>query len=172
MHLLPIACVAVLPLLLMFAALRDVTSYTIPNWISVAAAAAFLPAALAAHLAPAQIALGLGAGGALLVAGIAMFALRWIGGGDAKLMAAAGVWLGWGAILPFLLWTAVVGGALAVTLLFARKLSVWLPAFAPAWLRRLVTPGENVPYGVAIAAGALAVFPTSPLAAALGHALR
>ena len=157
MHLLPIACVAVLPLLLMFAALRDVTSYTIPNWISVAAAAAFLPAALAAHLAPAQIALGLGAGGALLVAGIAMFALRW---------------LGWGAILPFLLWTAVVGGALAVTLLFARKLSVWLPAFAPAWLRRLVTPGENVPYGVAIAAGALAVFPTSPLAAALGHALR
>lgn len=172
MHLLEIACLAVLPLLLLFAALRDVTSYTIPNWVSIAAAAAFLPAALAAHLAPAQIAFGLVAGVALLAAGIAMFALRWIGGGDAKLMAAASVWLGWSAILPFLLWTAVVGGALAVTLLLVRKLSLWLPAFAPAWLRRLVTPGENVPYGVAIAAGALVVFPSTPLAAALGHALR
>ena len=32
-------------------------------------------------------------------------------------------------------------------------------------------PGEGVPYGVAIAAGALATFPQTPYAAALGWAL-
>lgn len=153
----------VLPLLLLVAALCDATSYTIPNWISVATLLAFAPAAMVGHLPLAHIALALSAGGVLLMAGIVMFALRWIGGGDAKLMAAAGVWLGWSALVPFLMWTAVTGGALALTLLFARKLSMWLPASTPAWARRLATPGENVPYGVAIAIGALAAFPASPL---------
>jgi len=34
----------------------------------------------------------------------------------------------------------------------------------PGWFGRLATPGENVPYGVAIAVGALAAFPASSLA--------
>ena len=38
----------------------------------------------------------------------------------------------------------------------------------PPWLARLARPGEGVPYGVAIAAGALAVFPSTPFAAGLG----
>ena len=169
MHLLQAASLLVFPLLLLIAALRDVTSYTIPNRLSIAAAVAFFPAALLAGLAPVQITLAVALGVVALGVGIAMFALRWIGGGDAKLMAACGLWLGWSAFAPFLAWTAVAGGALAVTLLFARKMSDWMPAQAPAWLKRLVTPGENVPYGVAIAVGALAVFPSSPFAAALGH---
>lgn len=36
----------------------------------------------------------------------------------------------------------------------------------PAWVGRLATPGENVPYGVAIAVGALAAFPACALMAA------
>ena len=51
---------------------------------------------------------------AALVAGMAMFALGWIGGGDAKLFAACGLWLGGAAIFPFLAWTAIAGGGLAV----------------------------------------------------------
>jgi Flp pilus assembly protein protease CpaA len=35
---------------------------------------------------------------------------------------------------------------------------------APAWARRLATPGESAPYGVAIAVGALAAFAVHPLA--------
>ena len=161
------AYLAAFPLLLLIAALHDLSAFTIPNWISLATVAGFVCAAFCAHMPPVQIAMGLGVGSALLVAGIGMFALRWIGGGDAKLMAAAGVWLGWSAVLPFLLWTAVVGGALAVGLLVARKLSGWLPARTPAWMRRLATPGENVPYGVAIAVGARAAFPASPFISVL-----
>ena len=103
------------------AALSDATSMTIPNWISAALVLVFLPAALLAH-APAgeigwSLALGLGA----LVAGVGMFALRWIGGGDAKLFAAGALWLGPAGAAPFLLWTAVAGGVLALGLISARR---------------------------------------------------
>jgi prepilin peptidase CpaA len=76
----------------------------------------------------------------------------------------AGLWMGLGALLPYLLVTALAGGALAVTLLALR--SVWVRPIAargPGWFGRLATPGENVPYGIAIAFGALAAFPESLL---------
>jgi len=61
------------------------------------------------------------------------------------------------------------GGALAVCLLGLRSTYVrpFVPT-GPAWFARLAQPGENVPYGVAIAFGALMAFPASPLAAHLG----
>ena len=159
--------VAIFPVLVIVAALRDLTSYTIPNWISLAALAAFVPAALLSGLPPAALGIALALGAAALLLGMAMFAFGWIGGGDAKLMAACGVWMGWTAFFPFLLWTAALGGALALTLLVMRKVRFWAPARTPAWALRLATPGENVPYGVAIALGALAVFPSTPVAHAL-----
>jgi prepilin peptidase CpaA len=42
----------------------------------------------------------------------------------------------------------------------------YVPA-GPAWFARLAEPGQNVPYGVAIAVGALVAFPLSTLVA--GH---
>lgn len=156
-------------ILLVTAACRDLATFTIPNWISISALAAFLPAALLLHLPLATIGVALGVGFGALILGIIMFALRWIGGGDAKLMAVCGVWLGWSAFLPFLALTCVAGGVLAVVLLALRNQASWLPVRTPQWLRRLATPGESVPYGVAIAAGALAVLPNSPVAMALGR---
>ncbi len=170
MHLVSLCGLAIFPALVVIAALRDATSYTIPNWISLAAAGLFAPVALAAGVPLPAVGMGLLVGAGALVLGMALFALGWVGGGDAKLMAACGAWLGVASFLPFLTVTAVAGGALALTLLYARKLRDWTPAGAPAWLRRLLTPGESVPYGVAIAAGALLTFPASPVAAALAHA--
>lgn len=164
MQFLQAALLLIFPALVIVAALRDVTSYTIPNWISLVLIAAFGPAALACGLTPSAIGLQLGIGLAALVAGMVMFALGWIGGGDAKLFAAAGLWLGFPAVVTFLMVTAVTGGALAVGLLGLR--SLWLRPYVqsgPAWFGRLATPGENVPYGFAIAAGALAAFPQSAL---------
>jgi prepilin peptidase CpaA len=152
------------PALVITGALRDLTSYTIPNWISGVLILAFFPAALALGLPSAAIGLHAGIGVAALIAGMAMFALGWIGGGDAKLFAAAGLWMGWPASLDYLLVTCVAGGGLALTLLALR--SIHLRNFAqmgPAWFGRLATPGENVPYGAAIAVGALVAFPGSSL---------
>jgi prepilin peptidase CpaA len=102
-----------------------------------------------------------------LAAGMAMFALGWIGGGDAKLFAAAVLWLGWPEAAPFVAVTGLAGGALAVTLLALRSSHVRpFVAAGPAWFSRLAEPGENVPYGLAIAIGALAAFPASPFMAA------
>lgn len=158
------ALLLVFPALVLVAALRDLTSYTIPNWISLALIVAFVPTAMLMGLSLGQIGLCAAVGGAALIAGMAMFALGWIGGGDAKLFAAAGLWLGWPAAVSFLSVTAVAGGALAVLLLLVRRSALQsLLSTGPAWLGRLATTGENVPYGVAIAVGALTAFPSSAL---------
>ena len=161
---------ALFPAGVIVAALKDATSFTIPNWISGLIAAAFFPTALAAHLTLGAVELCLAAGGAALVAGIAMFALRWCGGGDAKLLAASALWLGWQGMAPFLLITGIAGGLLAAGLITARKNVLAGYAHAgPSWLERLLTPGADLPYGLAIAAGALAAFPSSILFEALSR---
>jgi prepilin peptidase CpaA len=167
-HLLQAALAVLFPALVIAAALKDLTSYTIPNRISLALVAAFPVAALACGLPAGELGVHAAAGAAALVAGMAMFALGWIGGGDAKLFAAAALWLGWPAAATYAAWTGVAGGGLALALLALR--SGYLRPYVvtgPAWFSRLAEPGENVPYGVAIAAGALAAFPASPWMAAL-----
>ena len=167
MPLLQAALLTLFPALVIVGALRDATSYTIPNWISGALILAFFPTALALGLTPSAIGMQAGVGAVALVMGMVMFSLGWIGGGDAKLFAAAGLWLGWPAFATYLLVTGVAGGGLAMGLLGLR--SLWVRPYVlngPAWFGRLATPGENVPYGVAIAVGALAAFPASALMAA------
>jgi prepilin peptidase CpaA len=159
-----ISLLLVFPALAIVGALKDLTSYTIPNWISLALVAAFVGAALVvgAPLPVVGLCLAAGLGGLLL--GMAMFAAGWIGGGDGKLFAVCALWLGWPAILPFMLYTGLAGGALTFAILALR--SAWLaPAVAggPAWIRKLGTDGGDLPYGVAIAVGALAAFPQGAL---------
>ena len=154
----------ILPALVIVAGLKDATTFTIPNWISAAAVLAFAPAALAAGADLGQIGVHLGIGALALMVGMGMWALRWIGGGDAKLFAASALWLGWPAIGPYLLVTALAGGALSIAILNLR--AGWARAFVPVgprWVERLREEGGDVPYGVAIAIGALVAFPGSGL---------
>jgi len=162
MDILAFIFLAVLPVLAVVAGLHDLTTFRIPNWIPAVLALAFAPAAFVVGLAPLQMAVHLGVGLAALVVGMGLFALRWVGGGDAKLIAAACLWLGLGGTPPFLIWTTVFGGLLSLALLSARKYVPYAPG-APAWIGKLLEPKGGAPYGVAIAAGALAAFPHSPL---------
>jgi prepilin peptidase CpaA len=145
--------------LVIVAALKDLASFTIPNWISIALALAFAPAAWLAGLSLGAIGVSVAVAFGVLLAAIGMFALGWIGGGDAKLMTAASLWVGLKGLAAFAVWTGVAGGGLALSLLALR--SAWLRPVTiagPAWTRRLATPGEAAPYGVAIAFGALIAF--------------
>ncbi len=156
----------VFPVLVITAALRDLTTFTIPNWISLALLAAFFPAALVSGAGLTQVGICLGIGVAALALGVFMFAMGWIGGGDAKLLAAASLWMGWPQIMPFLVYTALAGGVLAMSLIGLR--SGWVRRYAvsgPSWVGRLAAVDGPAPYGVAIAAGALLAFPQSLLAA-------
>jgi prepilin peptidase CpaA len=161
------AVLLVFPALVILGGARDLVSYRIPNWISLALLAGFALAALAAlvaGVAPSALGLNLAVGAGALVVGAIMFALGWIGGGDAKLFAAAALWIGWPAAGDYVVVTGLAGGALA-TLLLSLRSAIFRPYVlsGPPWFMRLAEPGENVPYGVAIAVGALVAFPGSVL---------
>jgi len=167
MNTLQAALLSLFPALVIIAALTDATSFTIPNRISLLLLAVYLPVSLVLRRPLVEMGLDAGVGMTALVAGMAMFAAGWIGGGDAKLFAACALWLGLTGSPTFLLVTALAGGGLAVLLLNVRSpaLKGYFVA-GPDWLSRLATPGGDVPYGVAIAAGALAAFPHSGMVAA------
>jgi prepilin peptidase CpaA len=153
------------PALMIAAALFDVATMTIPNRISLLLVPTFLVAALLSRMPAGEIGLHVGVGLAALALMIGGFAMGWLGGGDAKLLAAASLWVGPAGAAPFLICTALAGGALALGLVMARSV-VAPPAQGPEWLRRLLTPKGDIPYGVAIAGGALAAIPEAGLAAA------
>ena len=157
---------SLLPALVIVAGLKDLTSMTIPNWISAILVVAFFPVAFMMGLPVLTVATHLGVGLLALFVAAGMFALRWIGGGDAKLMAATCLWLGLGGSGMFLLWTGVMGGLFCLALLFARFHSRPYLLGAPGWVVQLMEPRGDIPYGVAIAAGALMAYPASPLLAA------
>jgi len=158
---------SLLPALAIVAGLKDLTSMTIPNWISGFLILGFFPAAVVVGLPLTTVAMHVGVAIAALLVGMVLFALRWIGGGDAKFMAATCLWLGLTGSGMFLLWTAVMGGVFSVALMIARthaRPHLWR---APSWLAGLMEPKGDIPYGVAIAAGALIAFPASGMMAAL-----
>ena len=155
--------------LVLTAGFRDALSFTIPNWISLSLAATFPLAALAVGMPWPTMGLNLGIGAAALIAGMRLFALGWIGGGDAKLLAAVALWLGWPATTTFLAATAIAGGTLAILLVSLRSAQLRaLILLGPRWVARLAEPGEGVPYGVAIAAGACAALPLTLFGSSLG----
>ncbi|MBX3478722.1 MAG: prepilin peptidase [Brevundimonas sp.] len=171
MDMLTLLLLAVMPALVIVAGLRDLTTMTIPNWISGVLIVAFFPAAFAAGLDLSTMAAHVGVALAALVVGAGMFALRWIGGGDAKLIAAACLWLGVTGSGMFLLWTGLMGGVFCLVLIFARFYARPYMVGVQGWLPRLMEPKGDIPYGVAIAAGALMAFPASDMLAGFAAGL-
>jgi prepilin peptidase CpaA len=156
----------VFPAAMAFAAASDLLTMTIPNRVSLLLVAVFLLVAPLAGLTwPAVLANHFAAGGLVLLVGIGMFALGWLGGGDAKILAAAALWLGLDHLLPFLTQTAIFGGLLALSILAYRRFPAAEMRLSD-WALRLHKPGGGIPYGVAIGAAALAVYPATPWFAA------
>ena len=64
------------------------------------------------------------------------------------------------AFMPFILWTAIAGGVMALALLTARQL---IPVGTyPAFVDHLLKKQNGIPYGVAIMIGALMAIPSLP----------
>ena len=150
---------AVFPMLLAVAAGWDLASFTIPNMISLALVAAFIAFAVVLRMNPGLIGVHLLGGLVALLIGFTLFALGYIGGADAKLFAGAALWIGFSDLLAYALFTAVSGGALALLLIGMRRLPLPLILMREAWIARLHDEKSGIPYGVALAAGALVVLP-------------
>lgn len=163
MQVLTLLFLAILPVLVVIAGLKDLTTMTIPNWLTGGLAVAFFPAALVAGMPMMDMAAHLAVGLVALFVAMGLFALRVFGGGDAKLLAAVCLWLGVTASPAFVLWTAIAGGLFSVTLLLTRSRLALLAPIAPGWMSNLLNPKGDVPYGVAIAIGAMVAYPSSAL---------
>lgn len=154
---------AALPAMLAAAAGWDLASFTIPNLLTLAMAACFGLFVLASGLSPGVAGSHLLAGLIGLAVGFAFFALRYIGGGDAKLYAAMALWLGLHDLAIYTLVATILGGFLTLTLLALRQLPLPAGLARQDWILKLHDSSSGIPYGVALAAGALVVLPQAEI---------
>ncbi len=149
------------PFLVIAAAISDVFTMKIPNWLNLAIAALMVPAALIAGMSGHDLMWNGAAGAVMLAVGFALFATNCIGGGDAKLFAAASLWIGWDQLLPFAVYTTVAGGGLAIVMKAWQMVRFEHEVRDATWLKQVIRADLDLPYGVAIAAGAMIAYPTT-----------
>jgi prepilin peptidase CpaA len=139
--------------LLAIALATDVAWLRIPNWITATLVVLFPVAALAAPHAGTWWLSHLAAGAIVLTVGMGLFAWGKIGGGDAKLMAAIGLWSGLTLLPTLLLVIALLNGAVILIYIGIRDYGVG--AYLEAHGLRIVSlqPGKDMPFAVAAAAG-------------------
>ena len=156
------------PALMAFAASSDLLTMTISNRLSLALAGAFFLLTLVTGMSLAEIGMHLAAAALVLVVAFGFFSQGWVGGGDAKLAAATALWFGFDYLLDYLLYAALFGGALTVVLILFRKLPLPAVLARQAWILRLHDIGGGVPYGIALAAAALTIYPKTGWMPAVG----
>jgi prepilin peptidase CpaA len=157
-----------LPALMAFAAASDLFTMTISNRVPVILSAGFLLLAVMTGMPAVEMLSHAAAAALVLAVTFGFFARGWIGGGDAKLASATALWLGFAYLPSYLLVASLLGGALTLLLLQFRLLPLpgWLAG--QAWLERLHRKGGGIPYGIALAAAALIVYPSTPWVTAAG----
>lgn len=152
----------VFPVAMAFSAANDLFTMKIPNRISLALIGGFLAVALLTRMPLETFGVHLGCAAAVLAFTFALFAMNFLGGGDAKLMAAGALWMGSTHVVEYLIFVTLFGGILCLVILGYRRVPAGLLPL-PDWAQRLHTAGGPIPYGIAIAAGGLMVFPTTEL---------
>ncbi len=150
---------ALFPALMAYAAASDLFTMTISNRISMLLVAGFAVLAVGGGMPLSVIGLHAGAAALVLVVAFACFAFGWVGGGDAKLAAAIALWFGFDHLLDFLLYASLFGGALTLLLLQARQWPLPSVLCKQGWLLHLHHKETGIPYGIALALGALLVYP-------------
>jgi len=137
--------IAIWVLTLIAAAVSDLRSFRIPN---------YLPGILILLFGINTVIAGVDASLwenlfhflAALIIGMGLFSRGWIGGGDAKLYAAVALWFNWTGAVVLIFATTIAGLVLAISFVAARMLG----------LRKNVPKDDRrIPYGVAIAAGGI-----------------
>ena len=156
------------PAMMAFAASSDLLTMTISNRVSLLLVAGFAVMAVAIGMPMAAILSHFGAAALVLAITFTFFARGWIGGGDAKLAAATALWLGFDFLFNYALYASLFGGVLTFIIIRFRLMP--LPGIFEnqAWLVRLHRMDAGVPYGIALAAAALLVYPETPWMKLLG----
>ena len=156
------------PALMAFAASSDLFTMTISNRLSLALTGGFFVVVLLTGMSLPVVGMHLAAGALVLAVAFGFFTQGWIGGGDAKLAAATALWFGFDYLLDYLIYASLFGGALTLLIIQFRKLPLPNVMARQPWIMRLHETGGGVPYGIALAASALLVYPKTGWMPGLG----
>ena len=129
----------VFPLLMIFAALADLFTMTIPNRVSLVLIAAYLLLALYLRLPLATVGLHVSCGLAMLALTFMMFQMGWI------------------------------GGALTIAILALRHYDPPEKLLSVGFIAKLAEKNGGVPYGIALALAGLVIYPHTGVWTGLAH---
>jgi prepilin peptidase CpaA len=156
------------PATMAFAASSDLFTMTISNRVTMTLLIGFFGLAAITGMGWQDLISHIGAGFAVLVVTFCLFARGWIGGGDAKLAAVTALWLGFDQLLSYAICASLLGGALTIGVLRFRQAPLPRMLEGQEWLQRLHRLDAGVPYGIALAAAALLIYPETPWMKTLG----
>src|SRR6185295_10542213 len=146
----------VFPFCMVFAAVSDMLSMTIANRVSIILVVTFAVVAPLTGMDWTSYGWHFAAAALVLVVTFTMFALGGMGGGDAKLMAATSLWMGFSFnLLGYLVTSAFIGGLLTLLILSYRKSPLADLTGENMFLRHFADAKVGVPYGVALGVGGL-----------------
>ncbi len=159
------AAVAVFGAAMIFAAISDLRTFEVPNWVSGMVVASFL-VVVSTNTGPwAAFQGNIISGLVVLAAGFALFAAGYFGAGDVKLLAAIALWIGWPLLISYLTFVVLTGGVLTLILIVFRRYPLYARFAATRWIEQLYARKKDVPYAVAIAITAVFFLPRLPIVA-------
>ena len=157
------------PAVMAFAAASDLFTMTIANRVSIILVAGFALLAALTGMGVSDLLSHVGAAAAVLAVVFTFFASGWIGGGDAKLAAATALWFGFAHLVDYLFYASLFGGALTIAIIYYRGKPLPQAFILQPWTQRLHRSDSGVPYGIALVAAALLVYPHTQWMAAIGR---
>jgi prepilin peptidase CpaA len=156
-------CLAVLPGLLAYACFSDLFTMRISNRVCLLVFSLFPATAVGVGMDWSTIGLHALAGLTVLTVSFSLFAGGWVGGGDAKLVAATATWFGFDMVLEFIALSCIFGGALTLAILFARQHPLPAGLMDQGWISHLHNRTTGIPYGIALGIAALVMLPHSAI---------
>ncbi|MBO6900595.1 MAG: prepilin peptidase [Rhizobiaceae bacterium] len=154
----------IFPFCMLFAAVSDMISMTIANRVSVILIAAFAIIAPMTGMDWATYGWHFAAGATVLAVTFTVFAIGGMGGGDAKLLTATAVWMGFNiTLLQYLVLGAMLGGALTLLILLFRNSPMAAYSSSNIFLRHFADEKAGIPYGVALGIAGLMIYPETEL---------
>jgi prepilin peptidase CpaA len=147
------------PALMAFAASSDLFTMTISNRVTLVLVGGFVALALCSGMPLQDMLSHAEAAAAVLAVTFVFFARGWIGGGDAKLAAATALWLGFDHLVDYALQASIFGGLLTIAMIRFRLMPLPQMLADQPWVMRLHRLDGGVPYGIALAAAALLIYP-------------
>lgn len=154
----------VFPFCMVFAMVSDLLSMTIANRVSAILVVSFVIVSPFAGMDLFTISGHFAAAIVVLCVTFALFAAGVMGGGDAKLLASTALWMGPSVVLmEYLTYGAIFGGAITLAILMYRGSVVAAYSGHNIFLRNLADEKAGIPYGIALGAAGLYVYPSTSL---------